>query len=149
MRQQDVPSTGFVRLEQGRGGWVAKLRGEIDISAVAEVRPVLDGVTSEPAPRLVLVLDEVDFLDCSGIGLLCRVRRRVADRGGELVLVCRQPAIRHLLVLLGLRTHFRIVTSQEQVRTEPLPPGGGRQDGPEVWEADSARRSWRRACRNW
>ncbi|MGV9561513.1 STAS domain-containing protein [Streptomyces sp. NPDC003480] len=66
---------------------VVRLHGEIDLLAVQALGPRLDALTSGPRPDLVLDLRPVSFLDCSGLGLLCRVRNRVLARGGRLRLV--------------------------------------------------------------
>ncbi|MEV6025767.1 STAS domain-containing protein [Streptomyces sp. NPDC052036] len=66
---------------------VVRLSGEIDILAVRSLGPRLDALTTESRPDLVLDLRPVSFLDCAGLGLLCRVRNRVLARGGRLRLV--------------------------------------------------------------
>ena len=53
----------------------------------------------------------VDFIDCSGLSVLCRVRRRVLSHGGRLEFVCAHPMTLRLLRTTGLMAAFRPVPS--------------------------------------
>ena len=80
--------TRFAR--SGRAVTVA-LSGELDIATCGELQARLaDVVHEEPAPRVVLDLADLDFIDASGIGVILTARRVLAARGGELVL--RRPS---------------------------------------------------------
>ncbi|MDT3397978.1 anti-sigma factor antagonist [Streptomyces sp. B1866] len=78
------------------GHTVVELHGEIDIAGVESVGPPLDEATSAPAPAVIIDLRPTGFFDCSGLALLVRAHRRVAERGGRLRLICTSA--------LGLRT---------------------------------------------
>ncbi|MGW3095304.1 STAS domain-containing protein [Streptomyces sp. NPDC001102] len=79
------PPPPTVRVVAGRT--VVVLRGEIDLFAVPSLSARLDELTAGPCPDLVLDLRDVAFIDCSGLGMLCRVRNRVLAREGRLRLV--------------------------------------------------------------
>ncbi|MFF4957233.1 STAS domain-containing protein [Streptomyces sp. NPDC001222] len=81
----------------GRGTAVVRLRGEIDILAVRAVCPRLDALTAGERPDLVLDLRAVSFVDCAGLGLLCRVRNRVVARGGRLRLLVDGTCVSQVL----------------------------------------------------
>ncbi|AZP19219.1 anti-sigma factor antagonist [Streptomyces aquilus] len=100
-----------VRVYRTRGHTVVELHGEIDIAAAVHITPVLDAVTDGPAPLVVIDLGPVEFLDCFGLTLLCRARRRVRERGGRLSLVCPQPGIRKILGIVGLTAAFAPATT--------------------------------------
>lgn len=69
------------------GTTVVVLRGEIDILTAPAVAARLDALTAGPHPDLVLDLRPVTFIDCTGVGLLCRARNRAMARDGRLRLV--------------------------------------------------------------
>jgi len=81
---------------------VVALRGEIDLLSVPSVSERLDLLTAAHRPDMVLDLREVTFIDCSGLGLLCRARNRVTARHGRLRLVTDSPGFLRLLRPLGL-----------------------------------------------
>ncbi|MFE9120406.1 STAS domain-containing protein [Streptomyces sp. NPDC007172] len=86
---------------------VVELHGEIDLAATLAIAACLDAHTSRPEPLIVIDLTHVTFLDCAGIGLLCRARRRTIAEHGELHLVCPHPPALRLLHLARLTDTFR------------------------------------------
>ncbi|MFE2536771.1 anti-sigma factor antagonist [Streptomyces sp. NPDC059371] len=102
MASDFAPCTRHLRIHQDHGHVVLELHGEIDLLATTEITPILDAVTSDPAPQVVIDLRRVEFFDCSGLRLLYRARRRVLDRGGRLHLVCAHPLTLRMFRLTGL-----------------------------------------------
>ncbi|MFD0024849.1 STAS domain-containing protein [Streptomyces sp. NPDC058382] len=98
-----------------RGGrTVVALRDEIDIATAALITPALDVATSDGSPHVVVDLTAVSFLDCSGLTLLCRARRRALDRDGRFWLVCDCPRILRLLRAGRLHGLFRPVATPDE-----------------------------------
>ncbi|MCX4903134.1 STAS domain-containing protein [Streptomyces sp. NBC_00878] len=91
------PSGGFT---------VVEVRGEIDMATADALTEHLDAATSAPAPRVLVDLRRVAFIDCSGLRVLCRADRRAKERGGSLRLVSDQPRIHRLLRASGLLNRF-------------------------------------------
>ncbi|MDF9814517.1 STAS domain-containing protein [Streptomyces sp. SPB162] len=85
---------------------VVELRGELDIDTARFVAPHLDLVSGGTPPLIVVDLCRLEFVDCYGLSLLCRARRRVQARGGELRTVCDRSSTLRLLQLTGLATTF-------------------------------------------
>ncbi|MFI7316394.1 STAS domain-containing protein [Streptomyces venezuelae] len=77
---------------------VIELHGEIDLVAYQRTVALMDAVTSGPEPVVVIDLNWITFIDCSGLSLLMRAHRRVTARGGRLCIVCS-----HRLTLRMLR----------------------------------------------
>ncbi|MFI7413528.1 STAS domain-containing protein [Streptomyces sp. NPDC049627] len=92
------------------GTTVAQLRGEVDLHAASTLAARLDELTAGTCPDLVLDLRDVSFIDCSGLGVLCRARSRVLARQGRLRLIIRDARILRLLRLAGLAGVFEIHT---------------------------------------
>lgn len=84
----DRVESPFARSYRLHGFTVLELQGEIDLAALLDLEPYLDVITGAAAPRVVIDLCGTEFLDCSGLRLLVRARRRTGDRGGELRVVC-------------------------------------------------------------
>jgi anti-anti-sigma factor len=85
---------------------VLELSGEVDILAATRTVGRLDALTSAHHPDLVLDLRAVTFIDCCGLSLLVRARRRVLERDGRLAVVSGSPSVLRLLRLTGMVSVF-------------------------------------------
>lgn len=88
---------------------LVELHGDIDIAVVPWLVEQLDAATEAAAPCVVVDLRAVTFLDCSGLGLLCRARRRAREREGRLSLLCTDPAVLRLLRVTRLLRAFDLL----------------------------------------
>ena len=75
--------------------------GEIDISTVARMRECLFELAASGRP-LVADLDQVSFIDSTGLAALVGTAKRAICSGGSLYAVCGRPKIRQLFRLTGL-----------------------------------------------
>ncbi|MEU6471231.1 STAS domain-containing protein [Streptomyces massasporeus] len=94
---------------QERTTHVVTLRGELDLLAAPALRARLDMLTAGPCPDLVLDLRPVSFIDCSGLGVLCRARNRVSARRGRLRLVTEGTSLRRVLRHTGMTGVFELL----------------------------------------
>ncbi|WP_431945308.1 STAS domain-containing protein [Actinacidiphila sp. bgisy167] len=104
----------YLRTRTIDGCVVVELSGEIDIVAAVEITPLLDALTRAPGPDLVVDLDPVDFIDCSGLAVLCRIRSRVHACGGLVQFVCSRPPALRVLRAAGLMNALRPVPSVDE-----------------------------------
>lgn len=92
----------------GDGTTVVELSGEIDLLSVPQITKCLDAVTKGRHPRLIVDLRGVSFIDCRGLSVLVRARRRVKERAGTLCLVTRDARILSLLRATELLPLFTV-----------------------------------------
>ncbi|HKN38234.1 MAG TPA: STAS domain-containing protein [Acidimicrobiia bacterium] len=87
-----------------REGWqVLVVRGEVDVATTPRVRTRLVAMLSEGRPQVVVDLEQVRFLDSSGLGAIVAALKLARSRGGELRLVCEnQRSVRKVLQVTGL-----------------------------------------------
>ncbi|MDX2760386.1 STAS domain-containing protein [Streptomyces europaeiscabiei] len=90
------------------GATVVTLQGEIDIVTAPSLAACLDALASCPHPDLVLDLRQVSFIDCTGLGVLCRTRTRAKARNGRLRLVTNSSPFLRILHHTGLTDDFDI-----------------------------------------
>ena len=90
------------------GATVVTLYGELDVLTAPAVSERLDTVTRASHLDLVLDLRPVAFIDCVGLGVLCRARNRVLARQGRLRLVAGDAAFLRVLRVTGLRDVFDV-----------------------------------------
>lgn len=110
-----------VKLRREGDVLVVALAGELDLFMALQCGPSIDRALVARPPRTVADLSGVTFIDCSGLALLLRVRRRAARWGGEFAL--HSPDRSKLRIL-------RYVEVGEPLRFVRALPGG--REGPGV-----------------
>ena len=79
------------------------IAGELDHCAAPQIRRMLDEVLMDPCvTHLVLDLENLTFMDSSGIGVLLGRLRALQNRGGSLSVMNMQPPVDKLFRLSGL-----------------------------------------------
>ena len=78
--------------------------GEVDLATCPQLRAALVELVDDGFHQLTIDLEQVSFLDCSGIGVLVHALRRVEERGGHLELVRPKPSVGRVLTLTGMTT---------------------------------------------
>ncbi len=104
----DGQSATYVRERTVGRVLVVELHGEVDFVAARSIRSCLDRVTARRRPLLLMDLRPVTFIDCAGLGVLCRARRRVRARGGRLSLIVDDPRVVRTIALAGLSKAFDV-----------------------------------------
>ena len=102
---------------------MVELRFEIDIATKAEVLRHLDAATALAGARVIVDLRPACFVDCVGLGLLCRTRRRALEQGGRLALVCVHPRQLRILRVTGLHQAFQPVATLGDALEQALAVG--------------------------
>ncbi len=79
------------------------LSGDIDHHAARQLREELDGIIERSQPELLILdLENVGFMDSSGIGLILGRMKSLRDLGGELLIKNARPEIAEVIGLSGL-----------------------------------------------
>lgn len=98
MTEIHTPATALRSSERVIAGTtVMELHGEIDLLTGHPLSTRLDALTAVPCPDLVLDLRALSFIDCAGLGVLCRAQNRIAARGGRLRLVTGRTGFLRIL----------------------------------------------------
>ena len=119
------PPTPYARTYRTGETVVVELRGELDLGSADHVHQHLDAVAMCPLPlRVVIDLGPLEFIDCYGLSLLVRARRRVLERGGTFRLACDHRPTRKLMSMTGLDRVFHPVrTLHEALHETPRATG--------------------------
>ena len=84
------------------GAWL-RLSGELDHSTAAAVRAEVDELILDPRiRRLVFDLDELEFMDSSGIGLIIGRYKQMARRGGTVAVMSPRRRVDRIFEMAGL-----------------------------------------------
>jgi anti-sigma B factor antagonist len=104
-RNRSVP---HLKERSARGATVLELHGEIDLVTAPSLSARLDALTARPRPDLVVDLRRVSFIDCTGLGILCRARSRTLAQRGRLRLVTDSGRFLRVLRHAGLSGVFEV-----------------------------------------
>lgn len=90
-------------------GWtVVAASGEIDVATAPALRDRLTELVEAGSTRLVVDLEDVDFIDSTGLGVLVGGARRARAEDGDLRLVCTNTRILKVFAATGLDEVFSI-----------------------------------------
>jgi anti-sigma B factor antagonist len=99
-----------LRLEHVGNELVVRLGGEMDLYTAPRLRDCFDGHLTQPmrSGRVIVDLEDLDFIDSTGLDALVRARDRVLAYGAELVLRSPSHRVYRLLELTGLDRLFTV-----------------------------------------
>jgi anti-sigma B factor antagonist len=97
-----------VRTENDGPAATVAIDGELDLATVDQLDAALAEVESNGATTVVLDLDQVAFMDSTGLRCLLRARRRAEQSGRRLRLVRVPPDVDRLFAVTGVSEVFHI-----------------------------------------
>jgi anti-sigma B factor antagonist len=92
----------IVTIERRGDTMLARCRGELDLATHDELRRAISRVPEPATDVVILDLAPVEFMDCSGLGVVVELARRCAQAEAGFVLSGAVPVVRRLLTALNL-----------------------------------------------
>ena len=103
---------------------VLSVRGQVDMSAVQALTEAFDGLMGHHAPRHVVDLSEVTFLDSQALGALVEAQWHLEGRDPpEAMDVVLGDALQHLFAVAGLLERFVVHESLDAALAEGIDDG--------------------------
>lgn len=100
------------------GAWtVVTARGQVDVATAPSLQQVLTRVQVEPGHRVALDLDQVEYVDDLGLGVLLGALRRARAGGGRFAVVSHRPRFHELADDSGLSKILEIAGSVSELAT--------------------------------
>ena len=90
-----------IRARRKPGYVIVAVAGEVDIATVSRLRERLSVLAAQGVP-LVADLDQVSFIDATGLGALAGAARDAAAQGTSMYVVCSRAQTRRLFRVTGL-----------------------------------------------
>ncbi len=84
------------------------LGGELDAHSARRLDDVVDDLIARRTTSIVIDLEQVSFIDSSGLRSLIRARQRLGDEPQSVRLRKPQPGTVRLLEITGLLEHFAV-----------------------------------------
>jgi anti-sigma B factor antagonist len=81
---------------------LVRIRGEVDLMAAPQLRTALLDATQRDAAQIDLDLDEVTFIDSTGISVILQAWQRLNEQGRRLVLIAASRPVTRVLETAGL-----------------------------------------------
>lgn len=84
--------------------------GDIDLTSAPRLDDEVTGLIEDSVNSLTIELTGVSFMDSTGLRVLLKASKLLESAGGALVLRGPSAAVRRLLEVSGLDSHFEIAT---------------------------------------
>lgn len=98
---------------------VVEVAGEIDVYTAPRLREVVVGAIDDGHTRLVIDIENVAFLDSTGLGVLVGALKRVRADNGSLDIICTSERLLRIFAITGLDKVFGLHTSMDELVSCP------------------------------
>lgn len=82
--------------------WEMTAKGEVDISTAPKLREVLDGAYREKKADIMLRMDELTYIDSTGLGVIIGAYGRMQETENRITLINPKGNIKKLLSITSL-----------------------------------------------
>lgn len=90
---------------------VLELSGELDYHSSPELREKLTELTAKQAPKILVDLSGVDYMDSSGIATFVEAFQKAKRYQGRLILAALTPTVRGVFEIAKLDSIFEITST--------------------------------------
>lgn len=94
---------------------VLRLGGELDLASAPILERALEGTEIGTAALLVLDLDELQFVDSSGLRVILLAHEHARERGQEFAITPGSPQVQRLLSITSVTEHLRVIASPDEL----------------------------------
>lgn len=107
---------------------ILSMEGRIKIGNLEPIEKEFERLAGSRAVKLIVDVQNIDAIDSSGIGELMKGRTKLAENGGNMVLLGSGTKVEMVIKLSGLTNYFPFATTQEQAiellnqPPQPKPP---------------------------
>jgi anti-sigma B factor antagonist len=102
------------QLSQVNGVPVVRAAVEVDATNAQDLRSAIVAAITTGAERLIVDMGGTEFCDSTGLNVLVRAHKRLADGGGELLLVATEPTLLRIFKVTGMDTMFHLFASLDE-----------------------------------
>jgi anti-sigma B factor antagonist len=93
---------------------VVDLQGEVDAFTAPKLKQEIINQIDRGAIRLAIDLEDVTYLDSTGLGVLIGGLKRTRDKSGDLALICPNVRIMRIFDITGLSRIFEMFKTEEE-----------------------------------
>lgn len=93
---------------------ILSLKGKLDLANAARLKDKVKGILDEGKLKVHLNMDDVDFINSSGLGALVSVMKEIRLRKGRLTLSDLAPYVNEIFEITQLSHVFEIFGTSEE-----------------------------------
>jgi len=93
---------------------ICHINGDIDINSSPDIKKTFDELTKSEEKKIVVNLEEVSYIDSSGLATLVEVLKKTKSYGGGLKLSNLADKVKGLFEITKLEKLFQIYDTTEQ-----------------------------------
>jgi anti-anti-sigma factor len=94
---------------------VVRLQGELDMANAPLLKAAIEGADPEERSMLVLDMQELGFIDSTGLRIVLWARERCQEGGREFALTQGSQQFQRLLAVSGAGEHLRIIAGADDL----------------------------------
>lgn len=98
-----------VNCSESNDNVIIQIIGEVDLYNAPKLRNAINNYIDKNILNILVDLDQVDYIDSSGIGVLISSTTDIKALGGTLKLKCNSPNVKRVFELTRLVDFFDIV----------------------------------------
>jgi anti-sigma B factor antagonist len=98
-----------VEVDSERDRVVVRLSGELDLASAPQLERELEGAAIDDASQILFDLDDLEFLDSTGLQVLLSTHRRATERGQQFAITRGSPQVQRLLDITRVAERLTIV----------------------------------------
>jgi anti-sigma B factor antagonist len=91
-----------IELRQEKNVPIISINGEIDIYTYPKLTEALNSIIEKGGTQIVINLENVRYIDSTGLGALADGANRVYDQGGHVSIICNKPQVKKIFDVSGL-----------------------------------------------
>lgn len=91
------------------------LHGELDLVGAPLLQSEVESEVVEAAPLIVLDLEDLQFIDSSGLRVILSTHERARERGQAFALTQGSHQVQRLLSIAGVSGHLQIIASPDEL----------------------------------
>ena len=92
---------------------IIRVKGEIDVYTCTQLNTGFQSVIQDGESTIVLNLENIQYIDSTGLGTIAHAAREVHLAGGQILVVCPKPQVRKIFEISGLTSKNIILFDDE------------------------------------
>lgn len=90
------------------------VHGDIDVYSSPKVKDALYEIIDAAAYKIVINLEDIRYIDSTGLGVLIGALKKVKGSEGNITVVCSNPQIKKVFTITGLVKIFGIYPNNDE-----------------------------------
>ena len=105
-----------LELKQVRNTLLVRIKGEMDMVVAEKLRREIDKkIEAKKISNLIINLEQVTFIDSSGLGVLIGRYKKIAAGSGKMYIVGARPSVRKILMFSGINKLVSMYNNEQDI----------------------------------